>query len=228
MVIWNKIKPINLEVILKEELSNVQPLVITNKDKKLCMKPKNQEDGEFSSCYANTETQKNSLTLKSWFEFLVEITPESITFKPPNGREVHITSHTHQAPELCDKGNFEIIKLETPMLIRCKEETKFVMAPSPFAMIDMYIPSGYIVFDMQFATNLFFYYPRNIYRKLRIDFGQPLVHFYPMEDRRVKLKYIYDDDLFDKVRKARGVFVNRHWIHKQRKLGIKPWWPMLK
>ena len=225
MFIWKKTKPINLEVIMQEEFCNIQPLVITNKDKKLCMKPNKLDKGNFATCYANVETQKNSLTLKSWFEFFVEITPEGISFNPPVGRDAQVTGHTNQAKDFCDQGNFEIVKLTSPIFVRCKEYAKFVMAPSPFSMIDLYMPSGYIVFDMQYSTNVFFYYPRNTHRKFKIDFGQPLTQFYPMEDRRVKLKYIYDDDLYKKVSKARGIYVHKNWMHKQRKLGIKPWWP---
>tara|TARA_B100001059_G_scaffold227534_1_gene257435 strand:- start:1501 stop:2190 length:690 start_codon:yes stop_codon:yes gene_type:complete len=226
--IWKKTKPIILEVIMEEEFSNIQPLINTNKDKKLCMKPTDNLRRSFASCYANVEAQKNSLTLRSWFEFFIEINPEGISFNPPSGRETQVTGHTDQAKDFCDRGNFEIVKLTSPVMVRCKEYSKFIMAPSPFTMIDLYMPSGYIVFDYQFATNIFFYYPRNTNRKIKIDFMQPLAQFYPTEDRRIKLKYIYDDALYSKVNKARGIYVNNHWMRKQRKLGIQPYWPKAK
>ena len=230
MFVWKKTKPIVLEVIMEEEFQAVQPLVVSNRDKKACMKPDPKfPKGEFATCWANVETQKNSLTLKSWYEFWVELTPERISFYPPAGTQATIQGHTDQASDFCAKGNFEIVKLETPMHVRCKEYSKFIMAPSPFTMIDLYMPSGPIVFDLQFASNVFFYYPRDTHRKFKINFNQPLAQFYPLEDhRRLKVKYIYDDVLFEKMTKARMPFMNKHWMRKQRTLGLKPYWPEAK
>lgn len=222
MFVWKKSKPIYLEVIMQEKFYSVEPLVKTIRDKKTCMKPTSVPT--FSTCYSNVEVQKQTLTLKSWYEFIVELTPKGISFNPPNLGEANLEGHTDQAQQLCDQGNFEIIKLQTPVLVRCKENIHFVMAPSPFAMLDLYMPSGYIVWDQQNDINIFFYYPRNTQRTFKINFGQPLIQFYPITDRPIKLKYIYDTNLHKKISTERQKYFHVHSLRKHKKLGIKPYW----
>lgn len=203
-----------MEVIMPEYLYGVDLLCHTGKDKKDCMRPTKHNRPDFTSCYGMIETQKKSLTLKSWTDMEVTLTPDELRFSTVVDDQVKLDLHTKHAPDFCKSKNMSIFKITSPVFIRCKEDVQFVVCQTPFNFLDFQIPSGIVQFKYQQALNIFMYVPKGEHRNISWNFGEPLLNIFPISDRRVKLKHTYDTDLYYKYMTNYPNFFLKHGIYK--------------
>lgn len=216
VTLFKKLKPIKLEVIMPEWLKDIELLCHTSKHKKEWMRPPKVKSNvaDITSCYGMIETQKNSLTLKCWTDMDIELTPSSLNFTTVVEDQVRLQSHQEQAQRFCQEKGMTIFKINVPLFVRCKEDVQFAVCNSPFNFLDFQIPSGIVSFKYQQALNIFLYVPKNTSRNLFWNFDDALLTLYPLSDRKVKIKYIWDTELFNKYSSSQRWFFLKHRIYK--------------
>lgn len=221
---FRNLKPIYLEVIMPEWLRDIELLCHTSKHRKDFMKPTKHNKADLTSCYGMIETQKKSLTLTAWTDMEVRLTPQELTFSTVVDDQVHLTPHTEQAPAFCQSKNMSIFKVTAPLFVRCKEDVQFVVCQTPFNFVDFHLPSGVVSFKHQQALNIFLYVPRSVSRTITWNFGEALLNIFPLSERKVKIKYIYDTDLFHKYQQSQRWFFLKHRMYKMGSKNIPVNW----
>lgn len=214
VTLFKNIKPIYLEVIMPEWLHGLDLLCHTSQHRKDFMKPSKHSRADITSCYGMIETQKKSLTLKSWTDMEVTLTPEQLTFSTVLDDQVSLQPHTYQASSFCQSKNMTIFKITAPLFVRCKEDIQFVLCQTPFNFLDFHLPSGVVSFKYQQGLNIFIYVPKNIDRKITWQFDEALINIFPLSERKVKLKYIYDNELWKKYSENQRWFFLKHRMYK--------------
>lgn len=194
-------KSIVLDVFMPSCFEDMGIFAKTGQHKKHYMKPIKENVSSISSCWGLIEMQKSSLCLRSWMDIRVEVDSEQTNIHSSDQDMLVAQSHANQSNGFAKKNNINIIKIVPPVRVKCKENVNFIASSSPFSAHDINIPSGVVNFKIQHSINFFMYVPsvNDCKREINFNFGDPIVQFTPMSERKIHLNYIYDNIEYDKA-----------------------------
>ena len=209
-------KRIELDVYMPQCFEDMQIFSKTSLHKKHYMKPIKENVSSISSCWGLIEMQKSSLCLRSWMDIRVEADSEQTNIHSSDPDMLIAQSHSSQSNGFAQKNNINIIKIVPPVRVRCKENVNFIASSSPFSAHDINIPSGVVNFKIQNSVNFFMYVPcaDNCKKEINFNFGDPIVQFTPMSERKIHINYIYDDIEFDKATSLDRAFSFKNKAYK--------------
>jgi hypothetical protein len=157
--------------------------------------PKTYTNGsdEYSTmkyCEGFTSHYKNGFIMPLWTDLDIDVYNNRYTWKSAN--YVKISEHDHmQRGKFLDKMEYGHLKISSPWLIKCKQNTPFLFQPT-FWNFDnpdqLLIPPGTLDFKYQHAThiNAFVHYSLQQTR-IRLSAGQPMIQMIPLTDKKIKL-----------------------------------------
>ena len=137
----------------------------------------------------------NGIHIKMWSDLIVKIWPDGkYTYMfPESAMHNNVMSHDRsQFGELYPKDRISI-KLDNPWRFVTDKSVKFIMTDSHYATPffrenDLWVPPGISDFSKQTSTNIHIVCPiRSEPYELYFKYGQPLVTFYPMFERKINI-----------------------------------------
>lgn len=146
---------------------------------------------------------KYSYVMPLWTSIEIDIDKEGqIAIRTSDGT-TKITSHDPiQRGAYLSEKEYVHIKLESPWLAYSKNHTQWNISPCSWnseILIDKYvIPTSIRSFDVSYSTNIHGFIRRQ-YQNIKLKAGTPIVHMFPMTDRKPKVNCIYDPDAFDRL-----------------------------
>jgi hypothetical protein len=88
---------------------------------------------------------------------------------------------------------YQHLKIMSPWVIRCEEDIDFAVIQPTWNFNTpeyMFIPPGTLNFKHQTNTHINFFWKRDKEQKLHnLTFGQPLMHFIPLTERKIQLQH---------------------------------------
>jgi len=88
---------------------------------------------------------------------------------------------------------YQHLKLLSPWAVRCEEDIEFAAIQPTWNFNNpenMFIPPGTLNFSYQTNTNINFFWKRDKEKKLHnLTFGQPLLHYIPLTERKIQLQH---------------------------------------
>ena len=176
---------------------------MTHKTKIKHMKRPKEPKKTMASCYGLIEMQKNSVTLKSWQDWNIEVGEENVQINPLNFNLMSWNLHERvQSNGWGDKNNIDILKVDSPFMLECEEDINWVLSCSPFCKQNLHIPSGLVNFKYLPNLNFFLYLHRDNPSSITFTAGDSIACITPMSGKKVKVHNHYDNEkwkyLFDK------------------------------
>ena len=154
----------------------------------------NEMQVSFKTCSGYLSGLRNSATVPSPSEFVVEVTPQGVKTHLPAGNEaVQILVHDDRYFKPKDVHAY---KLAMPwMCVSSKKDVKFVLARHILNTTPMIIPSGVLGSGPQFSVNCFFYMHRQS-TGFKVDFRHQLLALWPLSDLPLHVNTVYDKQKF--------------------------------
>lgn len=194
-------KPIELEVTMPEAFKDLNIVCKSNKHKKAHMKPRHLDtmhnyNSDISMCYSMLEMQKQSIVVRCWQDWSIMFDKDNCDVQYPDSNHFkwEAQSDNPGAKTFCTEQKINILKITPPIFFKTKEPINFALMSSPFKYTDFNITSGIVSYDIQNGSACFIYLPQIDYaRTVVFKLGDPFYHLVPLTERKVKLKFIYDD-----------------------------------
>lgn len=179
-------------------------------------------------CPAIQDIFSTGLIYKSWTDFRILVSPDGIVESSQADEKIHGvpdgggSSH----PYIQRAGLFKNhahFKISTPIFFKTNTYRKFLWKGAywfnPYLVENnIHIVPGIIDFKTQSGTNINMFVPiKDEPYEIRIDFGDPLVHLIPLDDKPIKiLKKLVSNDEFIKLSNPHMKFIGSPKILKSR------------
>jgi len=213
-------KSVELEVTMPEAFKDLNIVCKSNRHKKDHMKPRHLEtmhnyNSDISMCYSMIEMQKQSIVVRCWQDWSIMFDKDTCNFQYPDPN--HFRWESQPAKSFCEEQKINIVKVTPPIFFKTKEPVNFAVMPSPFKYTDFNITSGIVSYDIQNGAACFIYLPQIDYtRTVVFKLGDPLYHLVPLTERKVKLKFTYDDEAYMKCQRNSTRLVKNNIVYRMR------------
>ena len=154
-----------------------------------------QDDSSFRTCYGFVRAFKKSLTVHSWCEIAVQSTEADVHYAFPRP-EINSVEF-HQSDLAWRPSDVFVSKLISPWALVSDTDVDFVVAHHILNTSGMIVPSGIVNFKNVNKLQIFNYIPKNV--EYKIGFNTPLVSIFPLSDKPLHVRSIFDQDAFDKI-----------------------------
>lgn len=154
-------------------------------------------------CPGILDLYKSSIILPLWSDMAVEPKEDNTYWWKFADGKTRLDTHPIQQLGNAFK-KYQHIKILSPWFIKEKSETKFLMTPCTWSLLDITsninILTGVVEFKHQNATNINFFIDLNRKEPLFLEAGTPLYHLVPLTDKSVEVKnHLITKQEFDKL-----------------------------
>jgi hypothetical protein len=153
------------------------------------------------NCKGMIELYKRGFIIENWSDISLMIEDQGYKFYYAD-----LESPKSHPKEQFGEGfkNFHHLKLMSPWLVKEKTGVKFHCSPTLWSHenYDFIMPPGILDFKSNHAINLqIMLRKRPTPYEITIEFGQPMAHFIPISDKKIKLKnHLVDQMEFNKLK----------------------------
>lgn len=182
--------------------------------------------GSMRHCMGFTELFRAAFCIPLWSDLRITVGPVGSNFHRWLFADKQSAAGVHsekQRGDFLPNSHFQHLKLQTPWLLKCSEEVKFVFLDPSWTwgneITDLIIPPGIIEFKYQAATNINMLIPRDaaLPKMFDLKYGTPLAFLVPMTERRVILRHhLVSREKFALLGKPTLTFVNAYGTTKKK------------
>jgi len=113
-----------------------------------------------------------------------------------------------QAKGYLDRNKYTHLKIETPWVAREKTGLKFVISPcswsSELLLSEYFIPTAIRSFNISHGNNIHGFI-KNKKQSIILSAGTPLIHIFPLTDKKVQINCHYDPEEVNKIKECQPV-----------------------
>ena len=153
------------------------------------------DDSSFRTCYGFVRAFKKSFTVHSWCEMLVQSTDTDVQYFFPRPEINNV--EFHQADLAWRPSDVFLSKLISPWAIVSDTDVDFAVTHHILNTSGMIVPSGVVNFKHVNKLQIFNYIPKNV--QYKVGFNAPIVSIFPLSDRPLHVRSVFDQDAFDKI-----------------------------
>jgi hypothetical protein len=150
-------------------------------------------------CYGIHKFNMSGILLPLWADYSVVTYQGNLSCCSTTGSDNYHSFHKNeQAPELLD--DYNILKLESPWIFRCSDDTKFAVGPNFYDVVEyadkFIIPPAVDEYFNQTSTSFFLLFRKDLPdQEILLKFGTPFLKILPLTDRPVELRVELVDNL---------------------------------
>jgi len=154
-------------------------------------------------CPGMINTYKESLIMPLWTEIDIVMHNNSTWTGACSDRKTEISTHpSYQYGDYLPHDRYTHLKITSPWYACEKKGINFVVAPcswdNQLLLSTYFIPTGIRSWKHTCSTNIHGFI-RNHEHSLNLHAGMPIVHFYPMSEKKIDIKCHYDPDKFKQL-----------------------------
>jgi len=147
--------------------------------------------GTMKGCFGFTEMYNRGFMLPLWSDLNIVKVNGQMHWQFADYNTVGTSHPAVQMGEYYDTEKYQHLKIHSPWFLKEKEGVLFHVSQAfwnvqPFG--DYVITPGLVEFKYQSGTNINMFILKSI-SDLLIEFTTPMLHYVPLDDRRIELKY---------------------------------------
>lgn len=157
------------------------------------------------SCPGFHELYSKGFILENWCDFVMNVTEDSMSYHYSNGANPILHNNNQTEPGFMDHF---IIKLNSPWIVQTKEDVSWFLSPAQWSLekYNFHVLPGIVNFHYQTGSNVFITIKKGVPDQFLLPMGQPLAHFIPLTDKKIKIHnhVVTDDELKTKTYNVTG------------------------
>jgi len=154
-------------------------------------------------CPGLTELYKQSFVMPLWTDIDIQVKGRQC-ITSVSDRMTKIDSHDKiQRGSYLNPDKYHHLKIITPWVAKTKSKINFLISSCSFsneAFIDsFFVPNGFRSFNISSSTNVHGFTRVDYDHNFTLESATPLIHLFPLTDKKVKVRCHLDKDEFQKI-----------------------------